>query len=453
MEAVAQGVEDYLIDGLSFKLNPGASYITNRRSVTFFPTGGNDYSPTGVKVIRIVLTGNDWVDPATFRMSFTLNNKDAGAGHLLRPLGGPWQFFRRVRLLIGGAVVEDIDFYNRCHEMFHCCTNGTTRDNDLAESFGQRVDSSTYYSTITGNTTATAANYLGLPPSTSRTVYFKPLLGIFNQSKYLPIRYAPITLEFELVNSLLDPIIDPATDSRGGAAVWTANNCSTSWTINNVQAKMDVVTLDNVLDNEYAQHVLQGKSLPINYNTYISQLQSVLSSDIAVNITRALTRLKSVFITFDGPHTGSSTDWIPLLKTTNNFIHPMNSSATYDSSKEMEFQIQIGSKLFPEYPVKSLGEAYYQLRKTLGIASSNWHSMNIAEAHYRNFRFIVGIDTEKVLAAGFTGLNSKAGDLMTLKFKALSGGTVATDLPQLMYVHLHADCILNIRDTGVEVFD
>jgi hypothetical protein len=355
--------------------------------------------------------------------------------------------------LIGGAIVEDIDFYNRCHEMFHCCTNGSTRDNDLAEAWGQRVDSSTFYSTITGNTTATAANYLGLPPSTSRTVYFKPLLGIFNQSKYLPIRYAPNTLELELVNNLTDPVINPADDTRGGAAVWTANNCSTSWMVNNVQAKMDVVTLDNVLDNEYAQHVLQGKTLPINYNTYISQLQSVLSSDIAVNITRALTRLKSVFITFDGPHTGSSTDWIPLLKTTNNFIHPMNSSATYDPTKEMEFQIQIGSKLFPEYPVKSLGEAYYQLRKTLGIASSNWHSMNIAEAHYRNFRFIVGIDTEKVLAAGFTGLNSKAGDLMTLKFKALSGGTVATDLPQLMYVHLHADCILNIRDTGVEVFD
>lgn len=85
MEAVAQGVEDYLIDGLSFKLNPGASYITNRRSVTFFPTGGNQYSPTGVKVIRIVLTGNDWIDPATFRMSFTLNNGDGTTGRYLRP--------------------------------------------------------------------------------------------------------------------------------------------------------------------------------------------------------------------------------------------------------------------------------------------------------------------------------------------------------------------------------
>jgi hypothetical protein len=199
--------------------------------------------------------------------------------------------------------------------------------------------------------------------------------------------------------------------------------------------------------------VLAGKSLPINYNTYISQLQSVLSADIAVNITRALTRLESVFITFDGTHTGNSAAWKYFTKTTNNFIHPMNSSATYDPTKEMEFQIQIGSKLFPEYPVKSLAEAYYQLRKTLGIASSSWHSISITEPNYRNFRFIVGIDTEKVLAAGFTGLNSKAGDLMTLKFKALSGGTVPTDLPTSMYIHLHADCILNIRDTGVEVFE
>ena len=40
MESHAQAVEDYLIDGLSFKLAPGASYVTNRRSVSFFSTRG-----------------------------------------------------------------------------------------------------------------------------------------------------------------------------------------------------------------------------------------------------------------------------------------------------------------------------------------------------------------------------------------------------------------------------
>ena len=35
VEAAANSVEDYLIDGLSFKLSPGASYVTNRKSVTW----------------------------------------------------------------------------------------------------------------------------------------------------------------------------------------------------------------------------------------------------------------------------------------------------------------------------------------------------------------------------------------------------------------------------------
>jgi len=74
MESHAQRVEDYLIDGLSLKLAPGASYVTNRRSVTFFPTGGNAYSPSGVKVIKVMLNGDGWLDPSTFRFSYNLQN-------------------------------------------------------------------------------------------------------------------------------------------------------------------------------------------------------------------------------------------------------------------------------------------------------------------------------------------------------------------------------------------
>ena len=39
VEAMANSVEDYLIDGLSFKLSPGASYVTDRRSVTWYASG------------------------------------------------------------------------------------------------------------------------------------------------------------------------------------------------------------------------------------------------------------------------------------------------------------------------------------------------------------------------------------------------------------------------------
>ena len=66
-------------------------------------------------------------------------------------------------------------------------------------------------------------------------------------------------------------------------------------------------------------------------------------------------------------------------------------------------------------------------------------------------QFIFGMDTEKMLAAGFTGLNTKAGDLMTVRAKCMS-----TDLslsPNSLFVVLHSDQILNIRDTGVEILE
>ena len=76
VEAIAKGIEDQLVDGLSLKLNPGASYVTDRRSVTDHPQGSNVYMPgSGTKLIRILLTGDNWLDPSTLRVMFTSKTK------------------------------------------------------------------------------------------------------------------------------------------------------------------------------------------------------------------------------------------------------------------------------------------------------------------------------------------------------------------------------------------
>ena len=70
VDSMASSVEDYLIEGLSFKLNPGASYVTDRRRVSQFTGGSNIYqSGSGSRVIRINLTGEGWLDPSTVRLS------------------------------------------------------------------------------------------------------------------------------------------------------------------------------------------------------------------------------------------------------------------------------------------------------------------------------------------------------------------------------------------------
>ncbi len=110
MEAVTAGIEDYLIGGLSYKLSPGASYINERKSSTFHTSGSNFYTPSGTKMIKIMLTGDmAWADPSTVRIMFDLVNQEGEAAKQLRPLSGPWSFFQRMRIIVGNQLLEDID--------------------------------------------------------------------------------------------------------------------------------------------------------------------------------------------------------------------------------------------------------------------------------------------------------------------------------------------------------
>ena len=454
VDAMANTQEDLLIDGLQFKLPPGASYVSDRRTISYFTAGSNVYqSGSGTKIIRIQLNGDGWLDPGSVRLHFTLvNNDPALSGRFLRTLGGPWSFFRRVRCLIGGALIDDIDYYNRVHEMMHICTSTNNRDNDDTEGFGYRWDSKDIYNAFTATTLP------GIPPNTSINACFKPMTGLLSQQKCIPLMWCPIVFEFEIVSGATDAIVSPATVPSGADETtipFKTNNTSTNWQIQDVRMIADVLTLDSGLQNSYAQHVLGGGMLPINYSTYVSILQSVAFPNVNVSVTRSVSRLKTVFFNFDTDHTTLvSTDRLTsILKDWNSFQHAM--SGAYDNNYEMEYQMQIGSKMFPEYPCRSVNQAFYELKKALGIASSSFHSISPTRYQYQNDHFILAVDTEKIIEAGFTGLNTKAGDLMSIRCKNANG--LPSGVPYFnatrMYVMLHTDNILEIRETGCQVFD
>ena len=118
----------------------------------------------------------------------------------------------------------------------------------------------------------------------------------------------------------------------------------------------DQVTLDSVLHNSYAEHVLGGKSLPSNYNIFITMQQAVSGGNISCNISRAVSRLKTLYFSFYGgdPTAGQpgiaddaaaaaakTTGPYLVKKECNCLYHPM--LGTYDFNKELEYQVQIGS--------------------------------------------------------------------------------------------------------------
>ena len=118
LESAAAAQEDFLIPGLNFKLPQSASYVSGRRFATFFPQGSNIYSPNGgTRLIRFVLSdAQNLLDLSTFRLAFELTNTDAT--YPLWVTGHPGQaWFQRVRIYIGGTLIEDILMANRVSGM------------------------------------------------------------------------------------------------------------------------------------------------------------------------------------------------------------------------------------------------------------------------------------------------------------------------------------------------
>ena len=504
MENASKAVEDTLIPSVNYKLDPGASYITGRRFSTFFPQGGNSYSPSGVKQIRINLSSEyGWLDPQTLRLQFTVVN-DTGGNTKLRTISGGWSFVSRARLLCGGQVLEDIGpYYNRTHEMFHVLTAKDVRDNDELEGSSSHViqdqwvnpDESVYtgrhqppenadnkFNARICNPKPTAHNVYE-PIWGKRVMMWRPLFGLLNQEKYIPLRYSGgLTLELEIVNDFLEPIITdlPNFDARVGdldlpnprpannVITWTpsqiknklrynvtdANVRETNidwvqlptvenanrWHIEDVQVKADIVNMDSQFEEKFASHMRTGGSLDINFQSYVNQSQQVVGKDITVQVMRAFSKLKCLFVTLDNQNCrvqSPSQDIIErgmtrfrsFLKPWNLFYHPSakNYGFNWDQT-DIEFQLNIGNTIFPDIPIRSQSEFFYNLRKALGISHSNYHSIDIKSSgigSYHDSKFIIGIDTEKTLQAAWTGIETKSGSLMHIKMK-MSGNPVLT---------------------------
>ena len=137
------------------------------------------------------------------------------------------------------------------------------------------------------------------------------------------------------------------------------------------------------------------------------------------------------------------------LKEVNYFYHPADAQLEdqYYIAEEHTTQLQIGSKLYPEYPIQSVTEAFYNLRKCLGYNAK----LNMIARWYRTSKYIIGIDLEKVPGASFTGTSTKAGDLMTISVKDCDFN--GANIPDKVYVCLQYDGVLNIQDSGTQVLE
>ena len=141
----------------------------------------------------------------------------------------------------------------------------------------------------------------------------------------------------------------------------------------------------------------------------------------------------------------------------NDFACPHSYGDNYVFDRDtMEFQMQVGTEVMPQYPIRSLAEFYYHLEKSMNTFASI-DGMSISEQEYRSNKFIIGMDTEKAAVgpgggAAFSGLSTRGGETLRLEIKHINAPS-ANEAPNKIYVTLHHDVLVNIRLEGVEILD
>ena len=439
MDLVVSGTDDTLVEQLSFKLPSTASYANERRLVSAFPSGASQFSPDGVRVARFVITGENWLDPSTLRLAFKLKN--LSATQTLQLVRGPWCLFDQVRLLIGGVEVERIGgpYYGRQHELFRCLLMPNAWNIESTNEDGTRYELNSY--------PQVEPKIIG--PGQYLSLNLIPLLGILNAQKYLPIRYmGGMQLEFTLCNA--NEALHPNSQSR-------------TYQIERAEMRMSVVRLDSALENSFSQLMLQGRALQFHIKTLHMQQQALpaANTEVQVSLVRALSRLAGLFISFVAPQTyvnagGANINTPPgLTHLHKSFTNPSATITGVPAQAANEalisWQVQIGPKNYPEAsPCSNLAESFSLLRQAVGVYDESIRTTSINEAGYRNTQFVIGVPMQIVVGQPFSSVNTRSGDLLTVKVNNLDQFAYQAGR---IFVHMVAETIVELRESGVQVLD
>ena len=208
----------------------------------------------------------------------------------------------------------------------------------------------------------------------SVTLQMPLLSGLMNCGKYLPLRFLQgLSIELVLVSHHKDAAL--MTQDFYGATTLT----EPEWTITEPVIKCQVVTIDNELENGFVQRLLDGKSMPFHYTSFITQVANAGNTpNPSVSITRAFTRLKAAYIslfkrtyihnpfgtTLEEKYRGEECEHLGNVKEATMFYHPQylynGSTREAEDGTRKPFNVDADPiyKAPPDTP-SSLGHPHY----------------------------------------------------------------------------------------------
>ena len=475
LDSIVAGIEDDIIPGLQYSLasKRGAKYVKQRNSSTFYPATSNTYSvATGQRVVRVVLadSGSSMLDLSTVRIVMNIKNND-GAKPLALTGRHLACIFSRVTARVKGVITDDVTYYNRLVGMLQSFKPVNANYSDGVSQLGTGY--SDYFPIAAASGVAgdnrLVANGLTIggpeidviPAGASRTVLFDlPGISILNNHYLLPIGRFPLELVLELVKQEKDVCAEKFQDPKTGAYT----DGSLNFQIDSVEVKADTLLLDSAVTTNIEQALVGGTPLALHLRPWNVTQYEIAPGAKSWNqiFSRAYSRLLSIFVNFM-PRAPPG-DFAKLWTESNCFAN-WHGAADWtpglkpDYAKDRDsyrYQVQLGTQLYPNVPIRSNAESYYHLQKCVGQLSTGV-GLAIGPT-YRSTNFHLATDFEKVSAtpagqADFSGQNTKmSGEQMRLVFEDVTAKSNEWE-PKNMYICANYDEIVQLRIEGVVAAD
>jgi hypothetical protein len=399
-----------------------------------------------------------FLDISTIRLAGQLNNTSSTDVPILFPHASLMSFMRRVRVMVSGTLIEDIDVAGRLAEMLMKLRPANRNWSDSVVGLGtaELIPASTGGTGVTANIVSSGflEGYRNetLAKDRSRKFLSVILSGFLQTHSWLNVGRHPLTIELELA--------DPAQCTVSGG--------SRSYTFSNMRLLGDIVHVDSTILEKYNQLLETGDGIPIHFSSYAHTMHNVtgLTADSPGNfdlmIQRSFSRLKTVFVTFSSAaYRNSTTEFTEY----NSFVSwhggagpntAYGAPMAYNFEKDnVRVQLAVGPMLFPAYPADSHAELFYGLQKALAMDSSV-DGLSFPPTEYRRTTHIEAFDLEKANGSpgsglmAYTGISTRdTGDAIRLTYQGINAD--ANHLPDRCYVVMHYDAVVMLMREGVQI--
>ena len=218
---------------------------------------------------------------------------------------------------------------------------------------------------------------------------------------------------------------------------------STSFQLSAIVGLWDAISLDSSLQERYFQQLASGQALlwsGSQWDTHEVFIPVNTQGQFAATISKNASRLMTVFNTF-----------VPRLTPADKaagkqYCNTFQGFGEFANSRnDLQMQLHVGSSVYPQRPCRGYSETFYRLLRSLGILTSQAHSIAVSKKDFDTNTFVFATNLEKHDGVASTGINTQGVDLR-VSGSNLSDGTGSADSSiDRVYFHCHMETYVELR--------